>query len=274
MESWHKITINESDADLKESMSAMLMYNGAESVVDQEDFIEVYLDSDNLDSLIEYISNQKIFSAHKLKVEKVINENWNAIWEANFKPIDVGSIHIRATFHPKSEKQEIIIQPKMAFGTGHHETTFMMIEKMSQMIFQDKYVLDYGCGTGVLAVYSGMLNASRIDAIDIQSEAIENTIEHFKLNNVSLENLTLKEGDLDVLSARTYDIILANINRHVLLENFSSIKNKLNANGTLLMSGILKSDRNLIIETYLQNDFKLNSEKQKGEWCLFEFSGG
>ncbi len=272
MESWHKINIAESDDSVKETMSAMLMFNGAESVVDQGQYLEVYLYSENKEALIDYISTQAIFCDSKVENEKVINKNWNAVWESSFDPIDVGSVHIRAEFHPQTDKTEIVIQPKMAFGTGHHETTFMMIEKMSTLDFKEKSVLDYGCGTGVLAVYAGMLYASNIDANDIQPEAIDNTFEHFDLNKVSKENLRVVEGDLDVFGTSTYDIILVNINRHVLLANAEKLKLRLNANGVLLMSGILKADRQLILDTYSKAGFSLTSENSRGEWCLFEFN--
>lgn len=272
MISWYKVIIKIEDEVIKENMSAMLMFNGAESVVDQDDYLEVYLHQENKNSLLDYISNQAIFSPYKIKHEAVENTNWNAVWESSFQPIDVGDIHIRAEFHPPTAKTEIVIQPKMAFGTGHHETTYMMIEKMSSIDFSNKKVLDYGCGTGILAVYAGMLNAQQIEANDIQPEAIENTIEHFDLNNVSRENLKVLEGDLDVFNSGKYDIILANINRHVLLDNGENLYAKLKSQGTLLMSGILKSDRELILSIYKKLNFELKSENSKGEWCLFEFA--
>jgi len=271
MESWYKIIISNLGQTSKEVLSAMLMFNGAESVVDQDDFLEVYLHTDHKDSLLEFISGKEIFNSLTVKHENVVNENWNAVWESSFDPIDVGHIHIRAQFHPKTDKTEIIIQPKMAFGTGHHETTFMMIEKMSGLEFKGKHVLDYGCGTGVLAVFAGMLDAKKIDANDIQLEAIENTLEHFEINNVDRANLRVIQGDLDVFDGEEYDVILANINRHVLLQNPVNLKGILKPDGSLLMSGILKADRSLILETYEKAGFKLVSENSKGEWCLFEF---
>ena len=271
MASWHKIIIPESDDAQKEIISALLMFNGADSVVDQDTFLEVYLNSDNLEAIESFINESEAINSNDITIEKVKSQNWNAVWESSFNPIDVGQVHVRAIFHPKTDKTEIVIQPKMAFGTGHHETTFMMIEKMSSMNFKGKSVLDYGCGTGILAVYARMKEAQTIDAIDIQLEAIENTLEHFELNNQRVDNLNVSVGDLDIIESTTYDVILANINRHVLLANANNLFNKLNNDGTLLVSGILKSDRELLLSTYEASDFTLKYENQKGEWCLFEF---
>ncbi|NNE16135.1 MAG: 50S ribosomal protein L11 methyltransferase [Saprospiraceae bacterium] len=268
---WHKLIINASDENQKEIISAWFMHFGAESVVDQEDHLEVYVGNDEYESLINAINENNIVPIDSWSSEKIVNQNWNAVWESGFNAIDVGDIHIRAEFHPPSKKTEIIIQPKMAFGTGHHNTTYMMIDWMQNHDFSNQSVLDYGCGTGILAVYASMRNAKLIDAIDIQEEAIENTHEHFKLNNLSEDNLNVYQGDLDKLPPRKYDIILANINRHVLLDNALNLKEKLEPNGILVMSGILEEDKELIMETYTKEGLDLKDEDQKGEWCCFRF---
>lgn len=272
MEVWHKMIVTIPDNDNREIVSSLLMFNGADSVVEHDNGLDVYINEDNLEDLKNFMLGHAFLNNYTHEFERIENKNWNAEWEANFKPIEINDIHIRAEFHPKTDKREIIIQPKMAFGTGHHETTFMMIEQMNTMDFSDLNILDYGCGTGILTVFAAMQKAKNIVAIDIQEEAVENTVEHFDLNNLAKENLIVLQGDLDKLDSQKYDIILANINRHVLLKNQHNLHALLLPNGKLLLSGILKADRPLIVETYTHAGFTLASENQKGEWCMFLFT--
>lgn len=271
MEAWHKLIVDLKPDDDREIISSLLMFNGADSVVEQDDSLDVYLNSENLVLLQAFIKNNDYLSNLRYNVEQVENQNWNAVWESSFSAINIDDIHIRAEFHPKTNMREIVIQPKMAFGTGHHETTFMMIQLMNKMDLSGFQVLDYGCGTGILTVFAAMQGAFEIVGIDIQEEAVENTFEHFELNKIPTDNLTVLQGDLEVLDNSRYDLILANINRHVLLENSLALKDKLKTDGKLLLSGILQSDRNLILDTYQKAGFNLISENQKGNWCLFYY---
>ena len=151
--------------------------------------------------------------------ELIKGQNWNKVWESNFQPIIVGDFcGIRADFHElkTAVQHEIIINPKMAFGTGHHATTFMVIEHMEALDFKDKNVLDFGCGTGILAILAARLKARSIEAVDIELASYENTLENAKINGIS--GIKCVHGILKDIKGSDFDIILANINRNVILE--------------------------------------------------------
>lgn len=196
--------------------------------------------------------------------------NWNAEWEASFQPVKVnGFCGIRADFHPPMQdvKHEIIINPKMAFGTGHHETTYMMIQEMRSQSFQGAKVLDYGCGTGILAILASKLGASMIDAVDIERESYNNTLENAQINNI--DNIQVYQGTLDVILDTAYDVILANINRNVILDSLSMLAEKMKRNGVLLISGFLLEDVP-IMETFAEDfRFTVDERSYRGNWaCL------
>jgi len=197
--------------------------------------------------------------------------NWNTVWESNFSPIRVGDFcGIRTDFHPPFDRpvdHEIMIQPKMAFGTGHHATTWMMIEQMSKMVFNDKTVLDYGCGTGILAILAEKLGAQAIDAVDIEPPAVENTIEHLSINNCS--KVTTYEGTLDQLAKNKYQIILANINRNVILATLPTLYNQLVKGGYLLISGFIQPDTDLLQKSTQQQGFMVMEVQTRENWiCM------
>lgn len=204
---------------------------------------------------------EKIFIAYR---------NWNAEWEANFQPVKVDNFcGIRADFHaPMADvKYEIIINPKMAFGTGHHDTTYMMIQAMRSLAFKGAKVLDYGTGTGILAILASKMGASIIDAVDIEREAYDNTLENSQINNV--DNIQVYHGTLDNILDSGYDFILANINRNIILDSLAVLAEKIKRNGVLLISGILKEDA-LIMETFA-DDFRFTVDERyyRGDWaCL------
>ena len=257
------------DQDL---LSGWLVYYGVESIVENEDNLESYVLTSELPAVLEGLSTNQSLSEVKVTSEEVENKNWNEVWESNFDPITINNVGIRAEFHePMDTQYEIIIQPKMAFGTGHHETTNMMIEHMSNMDFKGKSVLDYGCGTGILAIFAHKLGAQPIVAIDMQEEAIDNTVEQMLLNDIPAIDIEVEQSDITFLDEKPYDIILANINRHVLLSKTADIQKRLKSNGQLIMSGILKSDEKKILSQYGSMGFELMDSKCQGEWCLFEF---
>jgi ribosomal protein L11 methyltransferase len=205
-------------------------------------------------------------------ISEIPYQNWNSIWESNFQPITVGDFcGVRADFHaPLSGVQhEIVINPKMAFGTGHHETTHMVMQLMAEVDFEDKYVFDFGCGTGILAILAAKLGSSHIDAVDIEVPSYENTLDNAKINGVDSAIQALL-GDLSVVEGKGYDIILANINRSVILESFPTLQDKLKQGGILLISGILKTDRELLEAAARQHSFAPVRVLEKGNWLAME----
>lgn len=218
---------------------------------------------------IETICSRYNVSYKELDVEDI---NWNATWESSFDPVIVDDFcTIKASFHDiaPDTKYTIVIDPKMAFGTGHHETTFMMIQAMEGMDFDDKQVLDYGCGTGVLAIMSELLGARAIDAIDIEKESYENTIENSKINHC--HRIIPFCGTLELVEKNEYDIILANINRNVLLESSEHLYRMNKDNGKILLSGILNEDESRIISNYTNVGYNLLAKVNKGNWLAFIF---
>lgn len=206
-------------------------------------------------------------------VKPVENKNWNEEWEKSFKPVKVGNFcSVRADFHPRQEgvQYDIIINPKLAFGTGHHETTYMMIAAMKELPIKGSRVLDYGCGTGILAILAGMMHATYIKAIDIEEESYLNTIESAKINGIS--NIDAVHGTLEDLECdEAYDIILANINRNVLYNNAQALTKLMYQSSSLLMSGILLEDEEMIKNRYRSLGMLLLQEWTRGEWMCLHF---
>jgi ribosomal protein L11 methyltransferase len=201
-------------------------------------------------------------------VEEMEDKNWNAIWESNFSPVRVADFcGIRASFHPPFDPpvtHEIRIDPKMAFGTGHHATTCLVIKLLQHLDLQGHTVLDYGCGTGILAILAEMLGASRLDAVDIEEPAYENTLENVEINGA--EKITVYHGTLEVVPPHKYDLILANINRNVILNSFPEMKERLESGGRLIISGFLVADLEQIVQTAHANGLAPLETREEDGW--------
>ena len=202
-------------------------------------------------------------------------QNWNAVWESNFQPIRVDDfVGLRADFHPITEGVlfDLVINPKMAFGTGHHETTYMMMQLMRNIDFVSKKVLDYGCGTGILAILAAKLGATNLEAVDIEEASYENTLENNAINNV--HNVKPFCGTLDVIPSFDFDIILANINRNVILYSFSDLKRRLKIGGIMLISGFLKQDEYILLDAAKKEGFQHIQTEQRGNWLCMKLING
>lgn len=205
---------------------------------------------------------------------EIEQQNWNEIWESNFEPINVeGRCYIRATFHEpyagEGLDHEIIITPKMSFGTGHHPTTYLVVKLMLDEPFEDLSILDMGSGTAVLAILAAMKGASSVDAIDIDEWAYDNAKENIALNSVKhLVNPLL--GDASAINNQ-YDTILANINRNILLRDMPIYISSLKTDGTLMVSGILKIDEQDIIDRAVELGLKHIKSIEKDGWMAIKF---
>ena len=208
----------------------------------------------------------------EVSVETITQKNWNEEWEKSFEPVIIENFcAIRASFHlPVPEVQhEIIITPKMSFGTGHHATTCQVIQLMKAVDFREKNVLDFGTGTGVLAILAEKLGARHILAIDNDDWSIENANENILANNCS--NIKIQKED-QIRSEDRFDIILANINRRVILENLPAIAKHLHPKGVLIISGLLKDDQEQIAEAAFNQRLLVETHSQKYDWVAIRFA--
>ncbi len=264
---YYKISIT-SEIEKQDLIIAVLSHNGFDGFEEDEYGIKTYIKEKEYK--LDHLNNlaQEIGFSYKTKL--IPDQNWNAIWEANFQPIQINNFcAIRADFHAPlpDVKHEIIINPKMAFGTGHHETTHMMMEMMEVINFQDKKVFDFGCGTGILAILANKLGSEHIIAIDIDPLSFENTIENTAINKST--GITTKTGEINLVREDEFDIILANINRTVILNTLPILYTKTISGGFTLLSGILKTDEALVKEHIGQTGFSIVEIKSKGEWlCI------
>ncbi len=203
-------------------------------------------------------------------------QNWNKIWESNFHPVIVDDFcAVRADFHEPipGVKWELIINPKMAFGTGHHETTWQCIAAMEKLPLNGAKVLDFGCGTGILAILASKLGAAEAEAVDIEAESYRNTIENCQVNGVT--NVTTCCGTLDAVEGRDFDGIFANINRHIILATLPQMAGLLKPEGWLLISGILLDDEEIVTDAAIAAGFEKQWFTQRGNWLcgLFRMKG-
>ncbi len=244
-----------------------------ESFVENETGITAYIQKQFL--IENMLDNLFILKSSEFTISYIIEEieqvNWNKEWEKNFEPIDVdGKCHIRAPFHPKTDAEyDIVIEPKMSFGTGHHETTHMMIQHLLEMNVKGMKTLDMGCGTAILAILTEMKGAKPIDAIDIDNWCYLNSIENAERNNC--QNISVYEGDAALLDGKHYDLIIANINRNILINDMNAYINCLEKNGILLLSGFYEEDIPFINAACLENGLTYVKKFQKNNWVSLKY---
>ena len=256
-----------------EILIAELGYVGFDSFVENEKGVTAYIQKDKWNAFI--LDDINILSSKEFEITFEFNEieqtNWNEEWEKNFKPIVVDNqVTVRAPFHDKpTTKYDLVIEPKMSFGTGHHETTYMMIQHILKNDFKNKSVLDMGCGTGVLAILAEKVGANELDAIDIDNWCYVNSLENVERNDC--EKVSVYEGDVNLLDGNNYDIIIANINRNILLADIPRYTRCLNKNGTLFLSGFYKEDIQMIESKCNEDMLKLEEIIERGQWVSLKF---
>ena len=258
----------------REILVAMLSDLAFESFDESEECVMGYIpgESVNLEEINE-ITSTLPFSV-STENEIIPDQNWNEVWEKNyFKPLLIGNrCLVRAPFHTKFEPAEfeLVIEPKMAFGTGNHETTTLVAEQILNMDLAGKKVLDMGCGTGILGMLASLKGAKSVTAIDIDNWSFESAVENVRLNNIS--NLKVKLGDAGLLGDETYDIIFANIHKNVIINDLPSYEKVLNSGGNIYLSGFYKHD---------MADVKAKVESlglleigfhEKNNWIVYQFA--
>ena len=257
-----------------EILIAELGYLGFESFIENEDGITAYIPVEEYEE--DLLTGVHILQSEEFKINYSVTEierlNWNEEWEKNFSPILVDEhCSVRAPFHPKPDTQfDIVIEPKMSFGTGHHATTHMMIQHILKNDWEGKSVLDMGCGTGVLAILTAMKGAENIDAIDIDNWCYLNTLENVSRNDC--EHINVEEGGAELLNGRSYDMILANINRNILLRDLPVYEKCLKPKGNLFLSGFYKGDLPAIEKACKDLGLYFVENFERSDWIAAKFS--
>lgn len=260
------------DRDFSEILIAFLSEAPFDTFEETETGVDAYLPSAegneaDAEELLAALSEDYLLTWTKTFIK---GENWNKIWESNFQPVIVNDFcAVRADFHQPipGVKHELVINPKMAFGTGHHETTWMCLAALEHLPVSGARLLDYGCGTGILAIMASKLGAAEIEAVDIEPQSYENTIENARINGVT--NIIPRLGDITAVEGKNFDGILANINRHIILDSLEQLSQLIRPGGRLLISGILLQDQNAITDAAAAVGFRTDSVNQRGNWlCL------
>ena len=269
----YNFTVNPKEPAI-EILIAELGSVGFESFVENENGVTGYIQKKDWNTAIleeVFILNSDEFSI-EYKQNEVAQTNWNAEWEKNFQPIQVDDfVSIRAPFHKNPNlKYDIVIEPKMSFGTGHHETTHMMVRHLLQLDLEHKKVLEMGCGTGILAIFAEMKGAQPIDAIDIDTWCYENSLENVARNNC--EHISVFKGDSALLTNRKYEVIIANINRNILLSDMEVYANCIQEKGVLLLSGFYQEDISIIDAEVSKYNLKLETFIERNNWVALKYN--
>ncbi|MFT5749554.1 MAG: ribosomal protein L11 methyltransferase [Ancylomarina sp.] len=249
---------------------------GYDSFTENEDSVDAFItenlfDIDQVKAIsLDYLpeSNFKLNYSYKT----IISQDWNALWESNFQPVIISDqVVIRASFHTDTPKvpYDIVIDPKMSFGTGHHSTTSLMVQSILDSNIKGKRILDMGCGTSLLAILASKRGAKMVDAIDIDEWPYKNSLENIKNNKA--DNVSVFLGDARLLEGKKYDVVFANINRNILLNDMESYIACLPQNGHLIMSGFYTEDLKYIQDEAEKNNMKYINHKVDKNWVAVRF---
>lgn len=255
-------------------LSALCGDLGFETFITEEPFLKGYIQQENYDeaaitNLLQFFPIEN--SAITFKCSEAEYKNWNEEWEKNgFDPIEIGTeLLVQGINHQcqTNHRYQIILNPQMAFGTGSHETTYMILEQLLMSDLKNKAVLDAGCGTGVLGIMAALKEAGPVLAYDIDEWSVRNTETNCALNNV--DSIEIKKGDSSVISQmhERFDFVLANINRNILLADMQRFAQALKANGTLILSGFYKEDATVLLQEATRLNLTLTQQKNRNEWC-------
>lgn len=260
--------------DFNEILMAELAEIGYESFVESNEGISAYIPENNFDAslLQQVVDNYQHLTPISVEYEQLETKNWNEEWERNYQPIEVaGKIRVRASYHlpDPSFEYDLVIDPKMSFGTGHHETTTLVMEQQLSLDHQNKSVLDVGSGTGILAILAEKLGSNRLTAFDIEEWAYLNAIENAALNDCT--HITVFQGTIADCPSDIYDIVLANINRNILLQEIPTYVKFLKVGGTLIVSGFYEFDIADIVQKAEESGLKLIAQKTLNQWATLKF---
>lgn len=262
------------------------VYPGAEILLAELSQLEFEMFEETDIGLVAYIEEHlflekkildlSIFNSKEFKIsftkKKIKNQNWNKRWESNFDAVEINSsCTVRAPFHEKSNKQfDIIIMPEMSFGTGHHETTQLMMKFILELNISEFMVCDIGCGTGILSILAEMKGAKEIDAVDISKNCCDNTLSNIKLNNC--DKIFVHNSNSKILQGKLYDLILSNMTYDKLSKNFKNFSTLINEGGELIISGFFENDLGLINDELIGYNFSYVSSINKNKWVAARFA--
>lgn len=267
-----KLTIETEDISINDILIAELATYEFNGFMEEGENLVAYINEVDCTNALE-ADLSALTTKYNLTIKRAIlaDQNWNAKWESDYEPVLVDDFcAVRATFHEPitTVEHEIIVTPKMSFGTGHHATTYMMMKQMQRLSFEGQTVFDYGCGTGVLAILAQKLGAKESDGIDIDSWAYENSVENVEINNCA-DVITVYCGEIEVAPSKQYDVVLANINRNVILSTMDKMAARLKKGGHLLTSGFLEADIDLVLTAAAKHGLKLVYKMEREQWrCL------
>lgn len=256
--------------ETRDILIALLSDSGYEGFEESDTGLQAYISTAHFDK--EALDKITALTGSRLAIKDVPETNWNKLWESNFEPVVVDDFcTIRADFHniQIATRHEILITPKMSFGTGHHATTFMMIQQLSETELAGKSVMDFGTGTGVLAILAEKMGAKTVLAIDNDDWSITNARENFVKNR--MEKIALMQAN-DAEAEGKFDVVLANITRNIIIDNFPNFKSRLARPGILLLSGLLAEDEHDIQNVADAEGFVLNKKLQRGNWVSLQYS--
>jgi len=262
-------TFHTGEEYLREILIAELAAIGFDGFEERDDSLLAFLSTEANDDAVQAIAKKYSVPADKTFIPE---QNWNALWESNFQPVIITDrVAVRAEFHQPVNNvlHEIIVTPKMSFGTGHHATTYMMMEQMCELDFLNKLVFDFGTGTGLLAILAEKLGATNIIAIDNDERSIENAADNIRQNNCNKIQLVLSAKPTP---ANKCDIVLANINKNIILENFFSLHEMMRPGAQLLLSGLLTSDEVPILHRAKEVKLRLATRHEREGWILLQLS--
>ncbi|MCH2235889.1 MAG: 50S ribosomal protein L11 methyltransferase [Crocinitomicaceae bacterium] len=230
-------------------------------------YIQVLEDSEEI-----FAQVKSLEGVDRIEVNDIVTENWNQKWEDNFDPVYVDTkLAIVAPFHADFDSCDmtIVIQPQMSFGTGHHQTTWLISKRLFDLELEGKEVMDMGTGTGVLAILAEKLGGKNIFAPDIDEWSYKNALENAERNEC--QEIEVAHGGHELVRERTFDIVIANINKNILIENFSVYSRAVRPQGTLILSGFFKTDKDELVACARKYGFVFEVELSKDEWSMLEF---